>query len=355
VIRAHGPAEVDRVIWMNTEINQSEAGAAVLPRAGDAAPQGVELRHLRYFVSVADAGTFTDAAERMFITQPTLSQQIRRLEEMVGTPLLQRRRDGVRLTTAGTVLLEESRTLLSLFDHGVSRTRQAAGLGKPRLRVVLPPHLPELLAVETASRLLSASAGAGVDVTWMETSLDAEFSLIYQRRADAGLGWLISGCDDMPASLDAMSLAEFEPEVWIPSTCERAHDGTISASELVRMRVIHGPRRSGSAIYDAWLAVLRAEDARFEFAAPPFRNSLPMTLAFAATGTRPTAVLTGPRHAAGTGSGPAQPGHVAETYGMIPVRLQQHPLVATAGLVWSSDLPRQLQQVLFDAADGVSV
>ena len=49
-------------------------------------------------IAVADAGTFTQAAEQIFIAQPTLSQQIRRLEEMVGTPLLQRRRDGVRLT-----------------------------------------------------------------------------------------------------------------------------------------------------------------------------------------------------------------------------------------------------------------
>ena len=84
------------------------------------ASQGVELRHLRYFVAVADAGTFTHAAERMFIAQPRLSQQIRRLEEMVGTPLLQRRRDGVRLTEAGAVLLEESRSVLSLVDYGVS-------------------------------------------------------------------------------------------------------------------------------------------------------------------------------------------------------------------------------------------
>ena len=60
----------------------------------------VELRHLRYFVAVADAGTFTHAAERMYIAQPTLSQQIRRLEEMVGAPLLRRRREGVRLTEA---------------------------------------------------------------------------------------------------------------------------------------------------------------------------------------------------------------------------------------------------------------
>jgi len=52
--------------------------------------------------------------ERMFIAQPTLSQQIRRLEQMVGTPLLQRRRDGVRLTAAGTMLLAAARDVLSV-------------------------------------------------------------------------------------------------------------------------------------------------------------------------------------------------------------------------------------------------
>ena len=89
-------------------------------------------------MAIADAGTFTHAAERMFVTQPTLSQQIRRLEEMVGTSLLDRRRDGVQLTDAGSILLEESRTVLSLIEHGVRRSRQAAGLGRLRLRFVLP-------------------------------------------------------------------------------------------------------------------------------------------------------------------------------------------------------------------------
>src|SRR6516164_11161900 len=84
------------------------------------APLGLELRHLRYFVAVADAGTFTHAAERMYVAQPTLSQQIRRLEEIVGASLLQRRREGVRLTQAGAVLLEDARTLLSVLDHGLS-------------------------------------------------------------------------------------------------------------------------------------------------------------------------------------------------------------------------------------------
>src|ERR1700749_1324090 len=131
-----------------------DAGPQEIPparTAGSPAHQGLELRHLRDLVAVADAGTFTHAAERMFIAQTTLSQQIRRLEEMVGTPLLHRRRDGVQLTEAGSVLLEESRTVLSMLEHGLSRSRQAAGLGRPRLRFVLPPNLPERLAVPVSS------------------------------------------------------------------------------------------------------------------------------------------------------------------------------------------------------------
>src|SRR4249919_4134867 len=185
-------------------MKQGQAEPVTLPQAAAGAPLAIELRHLRYFVAVADAGTFTHAAERMYVAQPTLSQQIRRLEELVGTPLLQRRREGVRLTEAGSVLLEESRAVLSLIDHGVSRTRQAAGVGRPRLRVVMPPGLPEALAVAAASQLRATAAAAGVDVAWMEISLDAEFSAIGQRHADAGLGWMPPAADALPAGLDVM-------------------------------------------------------------------------------------------------------------------------------------------------------
>jgi DNA-binding transcriptional LysR family regulator len=330
----------------------AETEPILLPGSEGVAPQGLELRHLRYFVAVADAGTFTYAAEKMFIAQPTLSQQIRRLEEMVGTPLLQRRREGVRLTAAGAVLLQESRTILSLLDHGVSCTRQAAGLGRPRLRVVMPPGLPEALAVETASRLRASAAAVGVDVAWLETPLDAEFSLIRHRRADAGLGWLAPAEEALAAPLDVMNLGEFEPDVWIPASHPAARRETISLGELARMDVIHGPPRGRAATYGAWLAVLRTIDPRFEFTDPPIRNSLPITLAFAATGSRPTAVLTCPCHAIGARK-TAPPYRAADTCDMVPVGLDQSPLAATAGLVWNSDLPRPLQQVLFDTADAI--
>jgi Bacterial regulatory helix-turn-helix protein, lysR family len=136
---------------------QPEPEPVPRPADGAGAPRSLELRHLRYFVAVADAGTFTHAAERIFIAQPTLSQQIRRLEQIVGTPLLHRRRDGVQLSAAGTMLLDAARDVLSMVEHGVSRTRQAAGLGRPRLRFVIPPRLPEALTVTTASALRSAT------------------------------------------------------------------------------------------------------------------------------------------------------------------------------------------------------
>ena len=109
-------------------MKRSQAGPVRRPGADTGAPQGLELRHLRYFAAVAGAGTFTRAAEQLFIAQPTLSQQIRQLEQLIGAPLLARGRDGVQLTAAGAVLLTAARDVLSRTGHGVSQARQAAGL-----------------------------------------------------------------------------------------------------------------------------------------------------------------------------------------------------------------------------------
>ena len=319
------------------------------------APLAVELRHLRYFAELADAGSFTRAAERMFISQPTLSQQIRRLEEIVGTPLLLRHRDGVRLTPAGVVLLDVSRTVLSLVDQGVSRTRQEAGLGRQRLRVVVPPSLPDGLAVEATSALRSAAAAADVDVVWLEMPLDSEFSPIREHRADAGLGWLAAGPEGLSALLAMASLGDFEPEVWIPAAHGAACRGTISLDEMTRMDVVHGPRRAEPGTYDAWARVLRTVDPRFEFTDPPFRRLREMTLAFAATADRPTAVLTGPSVIAENQPGLIRPHRPTATHDMIRVSVEGRPLTATAALVWSGDLSRPLQRILVDAAQSITL
>jgi DNA-binding transcriptional LysR family regulator len=334
------------------DLNRTPA-EPVPPPAAPGAPQALELRHLRYFVALADAGNFTRAAERIFIAQPTLSQQIRRLEEIVGTPLLQRRREGLRLTPAGRVLLDASRNVLAAVDQEVSRTRQAAGLGRPQLRVVMPPGLPDSLAVPATAALQGTAAAADVDLAWLETALDAEFSLIGNRRAEVGLGWLPPG-PQPPAALEVMTLGEFEPEVWVPSTHAAAGRGTISLEELAALPVIHGPRRAQVATYDAWVTALRAVGPGFEFTDPPFRHSLAMTLALAAARNEPAAVLTGPAVAAGTKAWPSRRSRPADTCGMVRVILLHHPLTASAALVWSGDLGRPLQQMLFDTADSLA-
>jgi DNA-binding transcriptional LysR family regulator len=335
-------------------MNRAPAEPAQRPAAAGGAPHSLELRHLRYFAALADAGSFTKAAEQLYIAQPTLSQQIRRLEQITGTPLLYRRRDGLQLTPAGRVLLDASRDVLSRVDHELSRTRQAAGLGRPRLRMVIPPGLPEALAVPAAAALRAAAAAADVDVDWRETALDAEFSLIGTRRADAGLGWLTAGPQALPAALDAMILGEFEPDLWIPSTHPAAQRGTITLEELAGLDVLHGPRRAQAGTYDAWARVVHAADPRFGFIDPPFRSSLPLTLAFAATAGRPAAVLTGPATAAGRPATPIRRSRPADTSGMVRVSLRHHPLTASAALVWSAGLPRPLQQILFQTADSLT-
>jgi DNA-binding transcriptional LysR family regulator len=343
----HGLAQV-------RDMNQAQAEPVRLPRADGRAPQGLELRHLRYFAAVAEAGTFTRAAERLFIAQPTLSQQVGRLEQLVGTRLLHRHRDGVALTAAGAVMLDAARDVLSAVDHGVSQTRQAAGLGRPRLRVVLPADLPDCLAVQTVSRLRSAADSAGIAVTWMDSPLDAEFSPIREHRADAGLGWLTASPDTLPAPLDAMTLGRFEPEVWIPRSHPAARRGVIGLNELASLDVIHGPRPASIATYDRWLTILRASDPRFEFTDPPVRYSLPTALAFAATARPPAAVLTGPAAVADVPPGVTRLPQPAGAGDMVRVSIDGQPLTATAALAWNGDLPRPLQQILFDTADDLT-
>jgi DNA-binding transcriptional LysR family regulator len=86
----------------------------------------VELRHLRYFVAVAEERHFGRAAERLHIAQPPLSQQIRRFEAELGEPLFYRTTRSVELAPAGEALLERAPAILAAFDAAVEDARRAA-------------------------------------------------------------------------------------------------------------------------------------------------------------------------------------------------------------------------------------
>src|SRR6202030_3796140 len=86
----------------------------------------IELRHLRYFIAVAEMGSLTEAAERrLYTSQPSLSRQIRDLESHVGSQLLSRSVRGVELTPAGKVFLDHARLVLMHMDAAVETARRA--------------------------------------------------------------------------------------------------------------------------------------------------------------------------------------------------------------------------------------
>ena len=100
----------------------------------------VELRHLRYFVAVAEELHFGRAAKRLHIVQPTLSTQIQRLEAEVGVQLLHRTKRSVGLTEAGRVFLEEARQALEHSERAVRSAKRAAAGEMGRLNVGVTPN-----------------------------------------------------------------------------------------------------------------------------------------------------------------------------------------------------------------------
>jgi LysR family transcriptional regulator, hca operon transcriptional activator len=92
----------------------------------------MELRHLRYFVAVADAGSLTIAAEqRLHTSQPSLSRQIRDLEQEVGVQLINRSAQGIELTSAGKAFLDHARTALLQAEAAKDAALHAAHLARP--------------------------------------------------------------------------------------------------------------------------------------------------------------------------------------------------------------------------------
>ena len=212
----------------------------------------MELRHLRYFVAIAEERSFTRAAERLWVAQPGLSTQIRRLEVELGVQLFDRHTRGVDLTAAGEVFLERARLALIAAETAgaTGRDLQAGVVGTVRLGIAAGARWQ--LNCDLLQRF--ARGRPGVELTVLEGYGGTLWRDLRDRRLDA----LVAPCGFASSDLNALRLGT-EPWVVLVGGGHRlAGLGGLAAGELDGEQIAVTGHRDGAA-FDRMIADLLAE------------------------------------------------------------------------------------------------
>jgi DNA-binding transcriptional LysR family regulator len=215
----------------------------------------VELRQLRYFVAIAEEGSFSRAAVRLHVSQPPLSTQIRGLEEELGAPLLVRTNRGVSLTASGQLFYEEVRAILARLESARIRMLQANRGDVGMLSVgfvsiadygILPPALKSF-----------RSQFPLIEVQLHELTTDAQIRELRAARLDLGFGLAPVEEPDLEFAMilrEALVLAA-------PADHPAAASDTIDLRSLSKDSFIVPPRDIAPGLYD--LTISRCRSAGF--------------------------------------------------------------------------------------------
>jgi DNA-binding transcriptional LysR family regulator len=214
----------------------------------------MELRHLRYFVAIAEEGSFTRAAERLWVAQPGLSTQIRRLESELGVRLFERHTRGVDLTDAGEVLLGRARAALTAADvaAGTGRDLEAGLLGSVRVGVSTDARW------HGTSTLLARFAGEydGVELSVLEGSGGTLWRDLRDGRVDVLVGPSAFASPDLHA-------LELGSELWVVlvgAGHPLSGTGPVEAGDLGGERIVMTGGRDDAAYGRAGADVLASLD-----------------------------------------------------------------------------------------------
>jgi DNA-binding transcriptional LysR family regulator len=156
----------------------------------------VELRHLRYFIAVAEEGHITRAAERLGMQQPPLSQQIRALERELDVQLFRRKPRGVELTDAGRAYLNSARAILGQLAHAAETTRRAGRGEEGRISVAFTSSIAFHPLVPRAIREFRETFPL-VAVTLAEGTRTDLLERIESDRVDAALIWYTANLEGL--------------------------------------------------------------------------------------------------------------------------------------------------------------
>jgi Transcriptional regulator len=215
----------------------------------------MELRHLRYFVAVAEVLSFRRAAERLRVAQPALSKQIKDLEEEIGTRLLDRNTAGVLLTDAGQLFFDEARAILERVDRAVNAAREAEKGDRGRLTIgalgpISSSFLPPALAAFSRQY-------PEVDVMLHETRLAEQVNALKAGRLQ--LGFALGSELPNARELESMPVLESRIALVLAPHHPLARQTAVSLKALQNERLIcveessrdDGHRRKIQAIFES--------------------------------------------------------------------------------------------------------
>ena len=211
----------------------------------------MELRHLRYFVAVAEELHFRRAAERLYVAQPAVSEQVRKLEEELGVRLFDRNQRSVSLTASGAALLEEARRVLRQAELAQLAARNATEFAVEQLRIgFLPDSLPS--SVPLALQRLSASSPR----PQVQLETGSALRLIEEVRAER----LDAAVVSLPAptnGLRATSLGEQGAVAVLPVGHSQAARRAIDLEQLAPERIVLLAREANPAFHDSVVSSCR--------------------------------------------------------------------------------------------------
>jgi DNA-binding transcriptional LysR family regulator len=212
----------------------------------------VELRHLRYFIAIAEERSFTGAAERLWIAQPGLSTQMRRLEAELGVQLFERHPRGIELTQAGALFLDRARVAVSAADMALATGRdlEAGVIGSLRLGLAAGARWP--LASELLLRFGRERPGVELGV------VEAYGTTLWRDLRAGRLDALVAPTGHGSADIRSLALGYEDWVVLVGAGHPLAGIGPVDAEDLQGQRIAVTGHRDG-AVLDRTVSDLLAE------------------------------------------------------------------------------------------------